>query len=44
LEGFGDLLTTNGLSDISTGGSISYAVAPLALINDAIGANAIGFG
>jgi WD40 repeat protein len=38
--GFGNLLTTNGLADIATGGSISYPVAPLALINSAIDANA----
>jgi hypothetical protein len=38
--GTGNLLTTNGLADIATGGSTSYPVAPLALINNAIGANA----
>ena len=38
--GIGNLLTTNGLANVATGGSISYPVAPLALINNAIGPNA----
>ena len=38
--GIGNLLTTNGLANVATGGSISYPVAPLALINSAIGPNA----
>jgi hypothetical protein len=38
--GTNNSLTTNGLANIATGGSISYPVAPLALINDAIIANA----
>jgi hypothetical protein len=38
--GSGNALTANGLADIATGGSISYPVAPLALINSAIGPNA----
>ena len=38
--GMDNLLTTNGLANIATGGNISYPVAPLALINNAIGPNA----
>jgi hypothetical protein len=38
--GSGNLLTTNGLANIASGGSTSYPLAPLALINNAIGANA----
>ena len=40
LGGIGNLLTTNGLANIGTGGSISYPVGPLALIANAIGAKA----
>jgi hypothetical protein len=43
--GTGNALTANGLANITTGGSISYPLAPLSLINNAIGPNACtGFG
>jgi hypothetical protein len=38
--GTGNLLSTNGLANLATGGSISYPLAPLAQINSAIGPNA----
>ena len=38
--GTNNLLTANGLANIATGGNIAYPMAPLALINNAIGANA----
>jgi hypothetical protein len=38
--GTGNSLTANGLVNIATGGSVSYPLAPLALINSAIGPNA----
>jgi hypothetical protein len=38
--GNGNSLSANGLADIATGGSTSYPLAPLALINSAIGPNA----
>ncbi len=34
--GSGNILTTNGLADVATGGSTAYPLAPLATINSAI--------
>jgi hypothetical protein len=38
--GNGNVLTANSLANVTTGGSISYPLAPLALINAAMGPNA----